>query len=114
MRVIVAALEPALSLASCASVSLDDLQDVVANAYFEQFRRQGLSLDRIAARMKKSVRTVAKLSKSVKNQSERFAPSEELARQRALIQLLSDRSPMLLGELLAHFPPTSAKEIRAS
>lgn len=112
VRILIAALQPVLTLSRFAQLSLDDLQQIVALAYFEEYRERGMSLENIARRMNKSVRTVAALSQQAKTKARRLEPGEELTRARAIVQMLDEEESLLLRDILARFAPAASPLVK--
>ena len=79
-------LEPVCTLARVLGLSLDDLQRMLAVAYFREYRQRGLSLPAVARHLGKSERTVAKLSKESREEGS-LEGSRRLQLQRDVVRL---------------------------
>lgn len=90
LRVIALALEPGLTLARLSGLPLDDLQALVATGYFRQWRARGLSLRGIAARLHKSLRTVATLSARAGADGTLTALSKRIGWRRKLVARVAE------------------------
>lgn len=108
-----AAFEPALALARAAELSLDDVVELVSIAYFEQFRRRGLSFENIARRLDKSARSISVLSKKARTLIRQEPDVGTLEQTRAMLEILSSEQ-LPHAELVARFPPTVKSKVRAT
>ncbi len=113
LRVIKAALSPGIVLARVAALPLDDLEALVAVAYFEEARERGLSLRAIARRFGKSLRTIATLSKRASESGVLVEASRAIAVRRRLVEHLARATgTQNAEELCQSVPDVRANEVR--
>lgn len=110
LRVLCAALQPAMVLARVMSLSLDDVQAIVATSYFRELRGRGLSLRAIARRLGKSLRTVATLSKRTAQAPIPFALGQRIEWRRELAWKLARRGALPREKLCRTLADCSAQQ----
>lgn len=91
IAVLSAMFEPPLTLARLMGLSLDDVHELVTHGYFDQFRRQGLSLRQMSSRFGRSLRTLATLSKSSTERHDLLSGSQRLEIQRQVARALTKK-----------------------
>lgn len=93
------AIQPVVRLARISGMSLDDLNALVSNAYYREFRERGHSHQMMARRIGKSLRSVASLAKKDKASSQPLAGSQLLSTKRAIATRVG-KSPICRAALI--------------
>jgi len=106
-------LEPPLVLARILALPVDDLQQLVSIGYFRELRFRGMSLRLIASRLKKSLRTVATLSRMQAERGPLLGTSRRIGWRRRIVQSLADDGPETIDELAAELPEVGGGDLRA-
>ena len=88
IEALAAMIEPTVALARALDLPLDDLQALTAVVYYRSYASSGLSQPAIAAKIGKSVRTVATLAAQARGATPALLASERLQRRRALMERL--------------------------
>jgi len=114
LRVVAAALEPVVALARVMALPLDDLQKLVAIAYFREARSRGLTLRQIARKLRKSVRTVATLSKTSSELELLLASSDAVTCRREIVQHVAAQQTSSVDTVRAALPELKRDEVCAA
>lgn len=109
VRVVEVALTPALVLARVMALPLDDLQHLVATAYFREARSRGLSFRSIARRFDKSLRTITNLARRAEETAPLLHAHRRLGYRRRAVAWLDAEGPAPL-ELIARAVPDATRD----
>lgn len=113
VRVVEVALTPALVLARVMALPLDDLQHLVATAYFREARARGLSFRAIARRFGKSLRTVTNLARRADQDEPLLEGHRRLGHRRRAVAWLAIEGPASLAQVARALPDADRDELEA-
>lgn len=113
VRVVEVALTPALMLARVMALPLDDLQHLVATAYFREARARGLSFRSIARRFGKSLRTVTNLARRADGDEPFLEGHRRLGHRRRIVAWLAVEGPASLAQIARAIPDADRDELEA-
>lgn len=114
LRVVAAALEPGIVLARVMALPLDDVQRLIAIGYFREARSRGLTLQQIARKLRKSVRTVATLSRQANELAPLLPSSSAVTCRRRVVEIVAARGSTTCGDVVHALPDTKRDEVRAA
>lgn len=103
-EVIAVLLEPALTLACIARVSLPDLVSLVRGTYVRVGRRRGLSVRGMAKRFGVAPNTVQAIANETKAHGPLGNLGDKIAHRRAVVELLTERGEMRARDVAAAIP----------
>src|SRR5690606_34288846 len=112
VRVVEVALTPALVLARVMALPLDDLQHLVATAYFREARARGLSFRAIARRFGKSLRTVTHLARRADQDAPLLESHRRLGHRRRAVAWLALSGPATLAQIARSIPDADRDELQ--
>lgn len=113
VRVVEVALTPALMLARVMALPLDDLQHLVATAYFREARARGLSFRSIARRFDKSLRTITNIARRAESDEPLLAGHRRLGHRRRIVAWLAVEGPADLERVARAIPDADRDELEA-
>ncbi len=112
VRIVAAFLEPPLRFARLAGLPLDELQELVAQGYFRELSRRGMSWSAMAKRMDKSRSTVAGLARRTAEADSPLVTSDRFSIQRRIVRKLANGKLQRTEALLASLSEFRAKDVR--
>lgn len=113
VRVVEVALTPALMLARVMALPLDDLQHLVATAYFREARARGLSFRAIARRFDKSLRTITNLARRADGDEPLLEGHRRLGHRRRAVAWLAFEGQATFAQIARAVPDADRDDLQA-
>lgn len=113
LRAFLLLLEPALRLARRLHLSLDDIEDATRTSMVRILKEEGLSLDDMAAALKRSRRNIASISKLSGELGASLNTSRMVMLQREIATEVSQRGPIEIERVLSDLTASSGEKADA-